>query len=162
MLDWNNNPFSSLIGWVMYVSVNDELRRKSFCYGHDIEGSKPLSQLWLALKRAVVLGGSDKKLCFRWLTSNIILSVSSWDAFPFATAPSGWLRGWGWNIGNIYATFVGKQYARIEGRLEEEDRRQRRVEKTSRWGGAKVAGSTSPLTKGKRGREICNHSLDTI
>ena len=39
------------------------------------------------------------------------------------------------------------------GRLEEEDRRQRRVEKTSRRGGAKVAGITSPLTKGKGGRE---------
>ena len=39
------------------------------------------------------------------------------------------------------------------GRLEEEDRRQRRVEKNSRLGGEKVAGSTSPLIKGKRGRE---------
>ena len=35
------------------------------------------------------------------------------------------------------------------GRLEEEDKRQRRVEKTIRLGGEKVAGSTSPLTKGK-------------
>ena len=34
------------------------------------------------------------------------------------------------------------------GRLEEEDKRQRRVEKTIRRGGEKVAGSTSPLTKG--------------
>ena len=33
------------------------------------------------------------------------------------------------------------------GRLEEEDKRQRRVEKTIRRGGEKVAGSTSPLTK---------------
>ena len=33
--------------------------------------------------------------------------------------------------------------------------RQRRVEKTSRWGGEEVAGSTSSLIKGKRGREIC-------
>ena len=42
------------------------------------------------------------------------------------------------------------------GRLEEEDRRQRTVEKNSRRGGEKVAGSTSPLIKGKRGRErIC-------
>ena len=32
------------------------------------------------------------------------------------------------------------------GGLEEEDRRQRRVEKTSRSGDEKVAGSTSPLT----------------
>ena len=39
------------------------------------------------------------------------------------------------------------------GSLEEEDRRQRRVEKTSRLGGEKVSGSTSPLTKGKRGIE---------
>ena len=31
-----------------------------------------------------------------------------------------------------------------------EGRRQRRVEKTSRWGGEKVAGSTSPQIKGKR------------
>ena len=35
------------------------------------------------------------------------------------------------------------------GRLEEDDKRQRRVEKTIRLGGEKVAGSTSPLTKGK-------------
>ena len=35
------------------------------------------------------------------------------------------------------------------GRLEEEDKRQRRVEKTTRRGGEKVAVSTSPLTKGK-------------
>ena len=42
------------------------------------------------------------------------------------------------------------------GRLEEEDTRQSRVEKTSRRGGEKVAGSTSPLTKGIRGRErVC-------
>ena len=34
-------------------------------------------------------------------------------------------------------------------RLEEEDTRQRRVEKTIRWGSEKVAGSTSPLKKGK-------------
>ena len=39
------------------------------------------------------------------------------------------------------------------GRLEEEDKRQRRVEKTIRRGGEVVAGSTSPLTKGKRGRD---------
>ena len=42
--------------------------------------------------------------------------------------------------------------------MEEEDKRQRRVEKTSRRGGEKVAGSTSPLTKGKeeeREREYC-------
>ena len=38
-------------------------------------------------------------------------------------------------------------------RLEEEDKRQRRVEKTIRGGGEEAAGSTSPLTKGKRGRE---------
>ena len=43
------------------------------------------------------------------------------------------------------------------GRLEEEDKRQRRVEKTSRCGGEKVAGSTSPLTKEKRNREIVNN-----
>ena len=39
------------------------------------------------------------------------------------------------------------------GRLEEEDTRQSRVEKNSKWGSEKVAGITSPLTKGKRGRE---------
>ena len=39
------------------------------------------------------------------------------------------------------------------GRLEEEDKRQRRVENTIRWGGEEIAGSTSPLTTGKRGRE---------
>ena len=39
------------------------------------------------------------------------------------------------------------------GRMEEEDRRQSRVEMTSRRGSEKVAGITSPLTKGKRGRE---------
>ena len=39
------------------------------------------------------------------------------------------------------------------GRLEEEDRRQRRVEKNSRSDGEKVAGSTSSLIKGKKGRE---------
>ena len=42
------------------------------------------------------------------------------------------------------------------GRLEEEDTRQSRVEKTSRWGSEKVAGITSPLTKGKRRRERDN------
>ena len=42
---------------------------------------------------------------------------------------------------------------RIVGRPEEEDGRQRRVEKNIRCGGEKVAGSTSPLIKGKRGRE---------
>ena len=35
------------------------------------------------------------------------------------------------------------------GRLEEEDKRQRRVEKTIKRSGDTVAGSTSPLTKGK-------------
>ena len=39
------------------------------------------------------------------------------------------------------------------GRLEEEDKKQRRVEKTIRWGDEEVAGSTSPPPKGKRGRE---------
>ena len=38
------------------------------------------------------------------------------------------------------------------GRLEEEDKRQRRVEKPIRCGGEVVAGSTSSLIKGKRGR----------
>ena len=38
-------------------------------------------------------------------------------------------------------------------KLEVEDRRKRRVEKNSRCGGEKVAGNTSPLIKGKRGRE---------
>ena len=37
--------------------------------------------------------------------------------------------------------------------LEEEDKRRRRVEKAIRRGGEGVAGSTSLLTKGKRGRE---------
>ena len=40
------------------------------------------------------------------------------------------------------------------GKLEEEDRRLRRVEKTADEAVKKVAGSTSPLTKGKRGIEI--------
>ena len=41
------------------------------------------------------------------------------------------------------------------GRMEEEDNRQRRVEKIIRWYGEKVAGSTSPLTKGKgEAREV--------
>ena len=35
------------------------------------------------------------------------------------------------------------------GRLEEEDKRQRRVEKTIKRSGDTVAGRTSPLTKGK-------------
>ena len=48
------------------------------------------------------------------------------------------------------------------GSLEEEDRRQRRVEKTSRRGGEKVAGITSPLTKGKRGRERINNDKDGL
>ena len=47
-------------------------------------------------------------------------------------------------------------------RLEEEDSRQRRVEKNSRWGGEKVAGSTSPVIKGKRGRESIQHFLTMI
>ena len=34
------------------------------------------------------------------------------------------------------------------GRLEEEDKRQRRVDKNIRWSDEEVAGSTSPLTKG--------------
>ena len=38
-------------------------------------------------------------------------------------------------------------------RLEEEDKRQRRMEMTIIWGGEEVAGSTSPLTKRKIGRE---------
>ena len=42
------------------------------------------------------------------------------------------------------------------GRLEEDDRRQRRVKKNSRCAGEKVAGSTSPLIKGKEEeRERC-------
>ena len=48
------------------------------------------------------------------------------------------------------------------GRLEEEDKRQRRVEKTIRRGGEVVAGSTSPLTKGKRGRDRYTLSNDTL
>ena len=39
------------------------------------------------------------------------------------------------------------------GRLEEEDMRQKRVEQIIRCVGEEVAGNTSPLTKGKRGRE---------
>ena len=37
--------------------------------------------------------------------------------------------------------------------MQEEDTRQRRVENSIRCGGEKVAGSTSPPTMGKRGRE---------
>ena len=40
--------------------------------------------------------------------------------------------------------------------MEEEDKRQRRVNKTIRRGGVEFAGSTSPLTKGKRGSDRCN------
>ena len=39
--------------------------------------------------------------------------------------------------------------------MEEEDKRQRRVKKTIRGGGEEVAGSTSPMTKGKIGRDRC-------
>ena len=46
------------------------------------------------------------------------------------------------------------------GRLDEEDKRQRRVEKTIKRSGGTVAGNTSPLTKGKEEeRERCLDDL---
>ena len=48
------------------------------------------------------------------------------------------------------------------GRLEEEDKRQRRVEKTIRWGGEEVASSTSPLTKEKEEERPTNILHPTV
>ena len=39
--------------------VNDELRRKSYCYDHYIEGSKLFLLFWVALKRTFVSGDSQ-------------------------------------------------------------------------------------------------------
>ena len=47
------------------------------------------------------------------------------------------------------AIIAGSFKTIMPDRLDEEDKRQRRVEKTIRSGGEEVAGSTSPLTKGK-------------
>ena len=103
-----------------------------------------------------------------WLHSRLTLFTSGcchckwpqdvwfWGDYQRAT----WMTGkihWGfisWNHGEM----GGLCKERCEegwrgGRLEEEDTRQSRVEKTSRWGSEKVAGITSPLTKGKRRRE---------
>ena len=52
---------------------------------------------------------------------------------------------------HIAVTIVKAVY--VIGKNIKEDRRQRRVEKTISDEAEKVAGSTSPLTKGKRGRE---------
>ena len=63
-------------------------------------------------------------------------------------------RAGGYQGGQLNAEVGGLCKERCEedrrgGRLEEEDKRQRRLEKTNRRGGEKVAGSISPLTKGK-------------
>ena len=63
--------------------------------------------------------------------------------------------GQGWDGRTVLREMWGRQERRKTGRR----RRQRRVEKNIRWGGEQVAGSTSPLTNGKRGREREIHTF---